>query len=178
MTQLQFKTLAQAVEAYYEDLRRFVRRRTGSDNLADDVVHDTWLRASATKVAMPDNARAYVFRMAGNLAVDHMKREGVRSDRETELDNGIPSGRPGVEDEAIARQEFAILIDAVRELPPRRRCIFILYRGHGLTMREIAERLGISQKTVQKQVSRAMVHCEARMRAAGREIRRTATYPT
>ena len=100
-----------------------------------------------------------------------MKREGARSDRETdELDNWIPSDRPSAEDEVIARQELAILIDAVRDLPPRRRQIFVLYRGHGLTMREIAERLGISQKTVQKQVSRAMIHCEARIRTAGREI--------
>ena len=171
MRQLQFKTLAQAVEAYYEDLRRFVCRRTGSDSLANDVVQDTWLRASTTNVAMPDNARAYVFRMAGNLAVDHMKREGARSDRESDdLGHWIPSDRPSAEDEVIARQELAVLIDAVRDLPPRRRRIFVLYRGHGLTMREIAERLGISQKTVQKQVSRAMLHCEARMRAAGREI--------
>ena len=171
MTQLRFKTLAQAVEAYYEDLRRFVRRRTGSESLADDVVQDAWVRASTSAAAMPENAKAYVVRMAGNLAIDHLKRETARSVREA----GITTDQtvcdvPSPETEVAARQELAILAAAVRELPAKRRRIFILYRGQGLTMREIAERLGISRKTVQKQVSRAMIHCEARMRAAGREI--------
>ena len=171
MTQLRFKTLAQAVEAYYEDLRRFVRRRTGSESLADDVVQDTWVRASTSAAAMPENAKAYVFRMAGNLAVDHLKREIVRSDREA----GIVTDQTvcdvlSPETEVAARQEFAILAAAVEELPAKRRHIFILYRGQGLTMRQIARRLGISEKTVENQIARAMVHCRKRLRDVGREF--------
>ena len=171
MTQLRFKTLAQAVEAYYEDLRRFVRRRTGSKSLADDVVQDTWVRASTSAAAMPKNARAYVFRMAGNLAIDHLKREAVRSDREA----GIATDQTvcnalSPETEVAARQELAILAAAVQELPARRRHIFILYRGQGLTMRQIAQRLGLSEKTVENQIARAVVHCRNRLKDAGREF--------
>ena len=109
--------------------------------------------------------------MAGNLAIDHLKGETVRFDREAAIaTDQTMCDLPLPEAEVAARHELASLIDAVRDLPPRSRRIFILYRGHGLTMREIAVRLGISQKTVQKQVARAMVHCEARMRAAGRDI--------
>ena len=67
MTQLRFKTLAQAVETYYEDLRRFVWYRTGSESLAEDVVQDTWVRASTSMVAMPDNAKAYVLPYGGQF---------------------------------------------------------------------------------------------------------------
>lgn len=170
MTQHRFKTLAQAVEAYYEDLRRFVRRRTGSGSLADDVVQDTWIRASTSAAAMPENAKAYVFRMASNLAIDHLQREGTRSVREA----GIATEQtvcnvPSPETAVAARQELAIIATAVRDLPARRRRVFILYRGHGLTMRQIAERLGISEKTVEKQIARAMVYCRKRLKDAGHD---------
>ena len=171
MTQRKFPSLARAVEAYFEDLRAFIRHRTGSDSVADDVVQDTWLRACTSTVAMPQNAKAYVFRMAGNVAVDHLKRETARSDREAESTAGwIASDGPTPEEQAAARQELAILVAAVWELPPKRRRIFVLYRGHGLTMRQIAEKLGISEKTVEKQIARAMVHCRVRLRDAGHEI--------
>ena len=120
---------------------------------------------------MPENAKAYVFRMAGNLAIDHLKRETVRSDRE----GGIATDQaahdaPSPETQAAARQELAILAAAVQELPRKRRRIFILYRGRGWTMRQIAQRLGLSEKTVENQIARAMVHCRKRLRDAGREI--------
>ena len=171
MTHRRFKTLAQAVEAYYEELRRFVRRRTGSDSLADDVVQDTWVRASTSAVAMPHNAKAYVFRMAGNLTIDRLQREGIRPDREAAVaTDQTACAAPSPETEVAARQELAILAAAVKELPDKRRHIFILYRGHGLTMRQIAQRLGVSEKTVEKQIARAMVHCRNRLRDAGRAV--------
>lgn len=172
MTRRGFQSLTQAVEAYYEDLRRFVRRRTGSASLADDVVQDTWIRARTSAAAMPQNPRAYVFRIAGNLAVDHLRRHGTRSDgaADSSLAEQVASDAPSPEMAVSARQELAILEAAVQELPEKRRIVFILYRGHGLTMRQIADRLGISEKTVEKQIGRAMVHCRLRLREAGREL--------
>ena len=171
MKQRKFRSLTQAVEVYYEDLRAFARRWTGSESLADDVVHETWLRANTSNAAMPQNVKAYVFRMAGNLAIDHLKRETTRAKRESDSITGLSrSAARTPEAHAAARQELAILEEAVLDLPPKRRRIFILYRGHGLTMRQIAERLDISEKTVEKQIARAMLHCRARLRDAGCEI--------
>lgn len=171
MSQFRFKTLAQAVEVYYDELRRFVRFRTGSESMAEDIVQETWVRASTSAAAMPENARAYVFRMASNLTADHMKRETARPAAPIEVETEIGAAdNLTPESQAAARQELAILAAAVQELPSKRREIFILYRGHGLTMRQIAQRLGISQKTVEKQIARAMVHCRARLKEAGRDL--------
>ncbi len=167
-----FRSLAQAAEAYYEELRRFALRRTGSKSLADDVVQETWLRASTTGVAMPYNPRAYLYRMTGNLVVDHLQRrgdaDGPRADGALAEQVACPAPAPDAE--VAARQEFAILSEAVRDLPEKCRHVFILYRGHGLTMRQIAARLGISEKTVEKHIARAMVQCRKRLREAGREV--------
>ena len=166
-----FRSLAQAAEAYYEELRRFALRRTGSQALADDVVQETWLRARTTSVAMPYNPRAYLYRMTGNLAADHLQRRGEAARRQIDgaLAEQVACPTPIPDVEVAARQEFALLSDAVRDLPEKCRQVFILYRGHGLTMRQVAARLGISEKTVEKHIARAMIQCRKRLREAGRE---------
>lgn len=165
------RSLAQAVELHYAELHRYIRRRTGSSSIADDVIQETWIRASTANVAMPDNPRAYLFRMAGNLAVDQQRR-GHGSN--IGLDDVLPadslaSPEPGPDRVLGGRQELAILVAAVRDLPERCRTVFLLYRGEGLTMRQIAARLEISEKTVEKHIARAMVHCRARLHRAKRE---------
>ena len=182
MHQGSFQSLAQAVEAHYEELRRFILRRTGSQTLAEDVVQETWIRASASVGAMPDNPRAYLYRMAGNIAVDHLRRLRLREQVETGAwDDGprspadpapleIPSPAPIADEVAAAREELAILSTAIRELPEKCRLVFLLYRGEGLTMHQVALRLGISEKTVENHLARAMVHCRRKLKDAGRKV--------
>jgi len=172
MTQRTFPSLAHAVEAYYDELRRFVLRRTRSPALADDILQDTWIRASTTDAAMPDNPRAYIYRMAGNLAVDHLRRLGAPADA---APGDIPAEQiacpqPAPDMVVAGRQELAILAEAVRQLPEKCRLVFLLYRGRGLTMRQIAARQGITEKAVEKHIARAMVHCRRRLREAGRDV--------
>lgn len=181
MPKSRFSSLSQAVEAYYEELRHFIRRRTGSRSMAEDVVQETWIRANTTTVDLPDNPRAYLYRMAGNVAVDHLRRRQVWERVEQPLANEtdehgiqtletVPDGAPDLLEALTSQKQLVALNAAVSELPDKCREVFLLYRGHGLTMREIAERLSISDKTVEKHIARAMVHCRARVRAAGREV--------
>ena len=179
MTQATFQSLAQAVEIHYGELRQLIQQRTGSTAMADEVVQETWLRASAFSLDMPANPRAYLYRMALNLAVDQLRRSRSR-DKHTAVSHKItpdaasaldmlPSADPGPLDVLVAQHEMAALDAAVRELPHRCREVFVLYRGHGLRMKEVAQRLGIAEKTVEKHIARAMLHCRKRLREAGRD---------
>lgn len=190
MTQPVFQSLAQAVEVYYDELRRFVLRRTGSPTLADDIVQETWIRANATSIAMPINPRAYLYRMASNLTIDHMRRNKRQKPLEVAAGNpptvSSSSGQergdfgdqieqivcpaPAPDEVTASRQELSILSATVMELPEKCREVFLLYRGQGMTMREVAEQLNISEKTVEKHIARAMLQCRKVLRFAGRDV--------
>jgi RNA polymerase sigma factor (sigma-70 family) len=166
-------SLAGAVEAHYEELKAFVVRRVGCPALAADIVQDVWLKAAATQPAEPvRNARAYLYRLAGNLAVDRLRAEigHTRHVLTGALPEWIPSAAPPADLVLQSQQELGILRDAVLELPERCRAVFLLYKGQGMTMRQVATALGISEKTVEKHIAKAMVHCRNRLRAAGRRV--------
>jgi len=167
-----FQNLTQAVEAYYDELKSFVRRRTGSSALAEDVVQETWLRASAAGIVMPDNPRAYLYRVAANLAIDQVRRAAGRNEitPEDARLSEMASAEPSADMIVGSREEFAILTQAVADLPPKCRQVFLLYRAHNLSMRQVAERLGISESTVERHIARAMVQCRQRLRDAGRDL--------
>ena len=67
----------------------------------------------------------------------------------------------------VARQELEFLTEAVRGLPDRCRQVVTLAKIYGLSEREIAERLGISENTVRTHVVRGMERCTDYLRARG-----------
>ena len=174
-------SLAQVVETYYDELRHFIRKRTNSSILAEDVIQETWIRARNTQVAFPDNPRAYVYRMAGNLAIDLIRKQASwekihEAIDETATDSGKTalshqaSTDPAPHEIVTSPQELAALDTALAELPSRCRQVFLLYRGQGLSMREVALHLSISEKTVEKHIAQAMMHCRDRLRKAGHSV--------
>jgi RNA polymerase sigma-70 factor (ECF subfamily) len=165
--------LSVVAEAHYDELKAFVLRKVGCPALAADIVQDMWLRVATAEPHEPvRNARAYLYRVAGNLAVDRLRQERARGRHVTAgaLPDEVPSRAPAADRAMAARQELAILRMAVRDLPDKCRTVFLLYRGHGLSMRQIAASLGISEKTVEKHIAKAMVRCRARLTEAGRRI--------
>lgn len=149
-----------------EALRRFLARRTGSAEAAEDLAQDMWLRlagaAGERPVANPD---AYVFRVAANMAIDRGRAEQRRRLTPIEIDAllAVPDEAPGPEAQAAGRAELALLARALAELPARRREILLACRIDGVPHREIATRFGVTTRTVEKEILRALTHCARRM---------------
>lgn len=126
----------------------------------DDLVQETYLRASryAPEEALR-HPKALLLKIAVNLARDHMRRNVVR---------GGLDGGPAAEAEQVAaagdQHETALLKEVILALPPIYRDVFVLNRFTGLTYEEIASHVGVSVKTVEWRMSRALAMCVERLK--------------
>jgi len=70
--------LIAAFQQHYRDLLRFLVRRTGDSDRAADIAQETYIRLNATAAETTgvENRKAYIYRIAGNLAIDAVRREG------------------------------------------------------------------------------------------------------
>ena len=152
----------------YQDLLRFLTRRTGDAERAADLAQDTYLRLAAmgaTNVEI-ENPRAYVYRVAGNLAIDTLRRESRRAGDLTFTDTVEASSDQAFspEETALARERLRLLEEALDELPSKPRLALLLNRVEGLSFAEIARRLAVSESMVAKYIARALKHCRDRLR--------------
>jgi RNA polymerase sigma factor (sigma-70 family) len=154
-------------------LRRFINRLVGNRATAEDLVQDAFLNllrgVHATEI---EHSRSYLTRTAKNLAIDHLRREKTQAQYKAELGpaDAQACSRPQPDAIVQGRQELAVLRRVIGQLPVKCRIVFLLSREHGLTMRQIAAKLGIAEKTVEKHLMRAMVDCRRELRAVGRDV--------
>jgi RNA polymerase sigma factor (sigma-70 family) len=151
--------LLQAYRDHEPALVRFLTRRLKCRFTAADVAHEVYLRLLADGAeAGVRNGKAYLFRMAANLATDHQRIESRRAEILAQVNELLWGGPDSITPErhALARAELAHLAAAVRTLPERTRRVFALSRFEGKSQREIAAVLGVSSTTVEKHLGRAL----------------------
>jgi RNA polymerase sigma-70 factor (ECF subfamily) len=142
-----------------KQLLRFLTRRVGRAR-AEDVLHEVWLNLrTRSDPASWREPRAVLFTTAANLATDAYRRD-AREILSPESGQAEPAcTRPGPELQAEAADELKNLAAALEDLPGACRDAFLFNRLEGLTHAEIADRLGVSTKTVQRYIERAMRRC-------------------
>jgi RNA polymerase sigma-70 factor (ECF subfamily) len=128
-------------------LMRFLRRRFGRDQ-AEDLAQEVYLRLLSAKGDLR-HPRGFLARVALNAARDQVRRRAVRPVL-VSADAAAPAS-------VLASQPEAILLkQAVLALPPKLEEVFVLSRFAGLTYEEIAVRCGLSVKTVEGRMTKAL----------------------
>ncbi len=161
-----FDGLGRLFREVASDLTDFVSRRVGPQDAAD-LVQDSFLRLlERDAAALMREPRAYLFGIAANLVTDRwralQRRHRVEIQDQDAADIADP--RPDPAARCVLGCEAGALLAALDELPPDCRDAFILNRLEGLGHAEIARHLGVSSKTVQRHIARALEHCTQRMR--------------
>lgn len=150
--------LEQLYRRYSDGLRRALRRRFGAD-AAEDLVQEAYLRlARSGQAEEAEHPRALLLRIAVNAGVDRARYDRRRAG------DGSASPQPDYETTPSDQAEVLLLKEIVLSLPPILRDVFVLSRFAGLSYSEIAVRLGISVKTVEWRMSRALAVCAERLR--------------
>ncbi|MBK8919976.1 MAG: RNA polymerase sigma-70 factor [Saprospirales bacterium] len=137
------------------DIYRYLPDEDTCKDLAQEVFVELWRKRSTLEIH--SSLRAYLRRAAINRALNYLK-----ANRRTVLDD--PAGRPeladvlAVDTQAESEQDSleAALHQAISQLPEKCRLVFSLSRFEHLSHREISTRLGISVKTIENQITKAM----------------------
>ncbi|WEK45178.1 MAG: RNA polymerase sigma factor [Candidatus Andeanibacterium colombiense] len=164
------ESLGQAYVRCYREMWRFLAARTGSRDAADELIQEVWLRiAGRADDSSIDNPDAWLQRLVINQSLTWLRRNRFRTIAYEPLDKAasVADEAPDAETIAADRQRHDVLCALVDEMPPRRRAVFVLYRGRGLSLQEVADHLGISIKTVKAQMSEAIAFLRQRMTESG-----------
>ncbi|EJN02484.1 sigma-70 family RNA polymerase sigma factor [Phyllobacterium sp. YR531] len=158
-------SLLGALTSHYGELLRHLTRKLGNAASAKDAVQDTYLRLqhvpSDTQV---HSARAYVFRVANNVAIDHLRSETSRARYFSSAEPADQVLDAPLPDKIIDyRQRLTILEQTIAELPEKCREVFLMHKFDGRGHADIARELNISRSMVEKHVMKALAHCRDRM---------------
>jgi RNA polymerase sigma-70 factor (ECF subfamily) len=141
------------------DVRAWLRRTGGLAADVDDIIQETYCRLAALEaVTHIVSGRAYFFRTARNIAIERIRRARiVRIDCVTEIDAlNVVDDEPSPERIVAGRRELLRVQRLIEGLPERCRQIFTLRRIQGLSQREVAARLGVTENVVETQSMRGL----------------------
>lgn len=161
---------AAVFRATHDSLFRYVRSITKNEAAARDVTQDVFVRLWEAREALdPDRSlEAYLYRMARNRAYNHHRNKRTRADKEDDIreDSIAQPAAPELPDvEMDARVLEANLEKWIDELPDRQREALSLSRYQGLSHDAVADVMGISPRTVNNHIVRALKTLRARIRA-------------
>ena len=158
----QARWFAEEVQPHESLLRSWLRGLFPLMPDMDDLVQESYVRLiRARESGKVSHAKAYLFTTARNIAHDFFRRRKI-----VQIENiadlatlPVIDDKPGVADAISRQQELEILAKAIRALPERCRQTLTLRLLYGLSHKEIAAQLKISEHTVKAQLAKGMRRC-------------------
>ncbi len=145
--------LADLVERHRPAILGYLTRMLGDEHDAQDACQEAFLRAHRAfgRLAPGSNARAWLYRIATNCALNAARRRAGRRARTVDLDLDTLPAAP-----ARDRERLRAVARAVETLPPRQRAALMLRQFQGLDYAEIAASLGGSEAAARANVYQAV----------------------
>lgn len=145
-------------------LLRFIAARLGSSHDASEVAQEAYVRLlSLDHPETISYVRAFLFKIAANLATDRL-RQRVRRSFVVETNKvDVAAFELSPDRQVEGEQAIQRLRIAIDELPPKCREAFLLYRLEGMSCQEVAVRLGLHERMVWLYVARALEYLRDRV---------------
>jgi len=143
---------------YVLKLADYIAQKTGSAEIAGELTQDVFLDLHVQKNNLSDieNFKAYLFAIAKNKVFNYYRHQLIKQKYRQQI---LTSGEPLVNDlkEMMENKELAQIIHKrIEQLPPRCREVFKLSRQENLSYKLIAQRLNISENTVDQHIQKAL----------------------
>lgn len=158
------------VQPHARQLRCHLRGTFPTVRDVDDVVQESLLRLWRHHASTPiRSAKALLFVTARRIALNLLRKQRnspfVHSGEHG--GSGVLDDRPDAGEATLIQERIDLLADALMTLPPRCRESVVMHKIHGLTQREVAARLGVSERTVETHIRTGVARCRAFFRARG-----------
>jgi RNA polymerase sigma-70 factor (ECF subfamily) len=151
------KAMELLFKKYYTYLCRVLIRVIPDENtvedLAQDVFLDVWRKRDTINISV--SLKAYLRRAARNKALNYIRDRKIKwedDDSHPEMESTIVGANQLLEAEELQQ----LINRSIDQLPERCRLVFSLSRFEDMTYQEVADELGISIKTVENQISKAL----------------------
>jgi RNA polymerase sigma-70 factor, ECF subfamily len=138
-------------------LHRYIRRFVGSSETAKEIVQEAFLRTYRQRESVT-TLRAFLFSTARNLAANEYRhRRTVEREQLGDFDDSrVKTECESLEAEFLRDERNRLIQEAIDRLPSQCRAAFTLRVFHECSYKEVADRLGISPKTVEKHIARGL----------------------
>lgn len=132
---------------------RVVQQPETSEDIAQEVFYELWRKREELQITT--SLRAYLRRAAMNRSLNFLRDQRLQFE-DVEQQTELESPQLSASDQLESAELEQLIQQAIQQLPDRCRAVFLLSRFEDLTYREIAEKLEISEKTVENQISKAL----------------------
>jgi RNA polymerase sigma-70 factor (ECF subfamily) len=145
----------QAFKEFYKPIRSFIYYKCGNVDMAEDITQDVFVKLWETREKIDKRTiKAYLYTIAQNVTINQLKRQQLmfKFKQKPTIDRDTDNPEKLAEmDEYQKKLESVLAI-----LPEGGRQVFLMNRLEDLTYAEIAERLGLSVKAVEKRMSKVL----------------------
>ena len=144
-------------DLYKERFYAVALKMTGSDQVAEDIVQDVFMKIwnKRESLADIDNPSSYLFTVVYRLVYHHYRKVAL----ERKLLQVVPTLKDAVnttDEMVLAHESYNLISQAIKKLPPQQQLVFKLCKQEGLSREDVARQLQISPNTVKNHLAHAL----------------------
>lgn len=152
MTEAEFKLL---FDRHFDAIRSYLYYRSGDESISTDLAQDTFMKVwEKGKLLDPERDTGLLYKIAGDLFISHLRR--ISRSREAFSEIKFEEAGQSPESDLEYKELHKQYRSALGKIPEKQRTAFLMSRMENLSYSEIAERLSLSIKAVEKRISKAL----------------------
>ncbi|WP_285010934.1 RNA polymerase sigma factor [Pedobacter faecalis] len=161
----------QAFESLYHRYKHRIAanllRLLKSEELAEEILQDMFVRLwdRRSSINPEQSFRSYLFRVAENKVMDYYRRMARDKRMREKLTAAVSELYSHIEEDIFSKENSRLLQEAIDQLPPQRKQVFILCKMEGKSYKEVAELLSISPSTINDHLYKANLFLKAYFRS-------------
>tara|TARA_B100000963_G_scaffold58019_1_gene46093 strand:+ start:19072 stop:19557 length:486 start_codon:yes stop_codon:yes gene_type:complete len=141
-------------DTHFDDLRRYLIFRSGDQDLSVDIAQDVFMKVWTKKIEIASgNIKSLLFKIATDEFMNHIRKKKVEKEY-IESVNLRWIREPDNSDDLLEKK--VLFQKALNQLPEKQKTALLMNKMQGLTYKEIAEILNLSQKAIEKRIGLAL----------------------